>query len=146
MKQAWIRVALVAFLVGGTGITPGADIVYTLTRYSMAEDPDFKIVYGTLTTDGTTGSNLSSSSILQDWSITVTDGSSTLTHTPANSAIKLFGGLTITATEILVPGFPQESFLGIGDNAPNRVGWGAHKEYTDGRLCGADDPHGQCAA
>ena len=73
----------------------------------MASNASSQIVGGTFETDGTTGTNLSNSAIITDYSIEVTDGVTNFTHAPANSTFAHFAGGTITATKIIVLGIPR---------------------------------------
>ena len=71
MQKILKNLSLAVGLTSIMASTALADVTFFLTPYDLG---DVEIVGGTITTDGTTGTNIALGDIITDWSIVLTDG------------------------------------------------------------------------
>ena len=97
--------------------------LFNVMPYTISSNPSFEIVGGFIETDGTTGTNLTIGGNITDYAVTTTNGTDSQTFIPSNSNIVNSSGIDISAATTSIPGGAQNSFMEIGDNAPNRAIW-----------------------
>lgn len=112
MTRSLAIIAFAFVLIADCGLAK-AQVVFNLNTATNNTD-GASLVFGLLTTDGTTGSGLRLGEILTDWEISITEGSDTITLTPSNSFIRLdtLDLFEVNANGIFVNSIPDD-FIGI---------------------------------